>query len=361
MTPHGSSFAADGKPLPVAILTGALGSGKTTVIRDLMRRPEMAGTALIVNEFGEVGLDHLLVSSAVETTLLMENGCLCCSLRGDIVDTVQNLFTAVERGETPPFSRIMIETTGLADPVPIIRDLTQNPALAGHVRLACVATCVDGLLGVAALKNDPVAQSQLAQADVVFVTKTDLADRAEIDALTEQLYVQNPLMHSHEVRDGHVPPGDLLFGATAPIGGRKEARSQPSRDDRRHHKHHDHSQHEGVDTLSILMDRPLPWNAYRDWLDLIYSLHAAHLLRLKGFLWVAERDGPVLVQGVGPVLSPVALLKDWPEGRRLTRLVLISKGVTSAALKRSFDAGPATGVHRSDVGFRQDADDQISG
>src|SRR6056297_672938 len=151
----------DGRLVPVSILTGALGSGKTTVIRELMQRPSMAGTALIVNEFGEVGLDHLLVTSAVETTLLMENGCLCCSLRGDIVDTVQNLFASVERGEVPAFSRILIETTGLADPVPIIRDLTQNAALIKRVTLAAVGTCVDGLLGAAALRNDPVAVSQL--------------------------------------------------------------------------------------------------------------------------------------------------------------------------------------------------------
>jgi G3E family GTPase len=361
MTSSSIPFAPDGKQLPVAILTGALGSGKTTIIRDLMRRPEMAGTALIVNEFGEVGLDHLLVSSAVETTLLMENGCLCCSLRGDIVDTVQNLLTAAERGEGPPFTRILIETTGLADPVPIIRDLTQSPALAGRVQLACVATCVDGLLGAAALKNNPVALSQLVQADIVFVTKTDLADRADLDALTEQLYVLNPLMHCHEVREGHVPPGDLMFGASAPSRARAKVQAQHVHDNGHHNKHHDHSQHDGVDTLSILLEEPLQWRAYRDWLDLIYSLHAAHMLRLKGFLWVAERDGPVLVQGVGPVLSPVALLQDWPEGRRLTRLVLISKGVTSEALRRSFDAGPGAGVNRSHFRPRQDADALSSG
>ena len=333
MSIGGSASWPGGKVLPVAVLTGALGSGKTTVIRDLMRRPEMAGTALIVNEFGEVGLDHLLVSSAVETTLLMENGCLCCSLRGDIVDTVQILFACVERGETPPFARILIETTGLADPVPIIRDLTQNPALAGRVRLASVATCIDGLLGAAALKNDPVALSQLAQADLVFVTKTDLAERIDIDALTERLNVLNPLMQTYEVNAGRVPPGDLLFEAAPPTTRVREGGAA-------HLGHHAHHAHGGVETVSIVREAPLPWPAVRDWLDLVYSVHAAQMLRLKGFLWVEERDGPVLVQGVGPVLSPVKLLSDWPEGRRLTRLVMISRDLSSEMLRRSFDDGP---------------------
>lgn len=335
MTQSSQTSWSDRNPVPVAVMTGALGSGKTTVIRDLMRRSEMAGTALIVNEFGEVGLDHLLVSSAVETTLLMENGCLCCSLRGDIVDTVQNLFASVERGEIPPFTRILIETTGLADPVPIIRDLTQNAALVGRVRLASVVTCVDGLLGAAALRNDPIALSQLAQADLVFVTKTDLAERSEIDALTERLSVLNPMMQIFEVRSGRVPRGDLLFGSIPP-GDTRASLPGHSHDGHGHH----HNAHDDVETLSILRETPLPWAAYRDWLDLIYSLHAAHMLRLKGFLWVEECDGPVLVQGVGPVLSPVTLLSDWPEGRCLTRLVLISKGVGAAALQRSFDDGP---------------------
>lgn len=340
MTSASSTNASDDRPLAVSIVTGALGSGKTTVIRDLMQRPEMAGTALIVNEFGEVGLDHLLVTSAVETTLLMENGCLCCSLRGDIVDTVQNLFASVERGEIPPFSRILIETTGLADPVPIIRDLTQNAALVGRVRLASVGTCVDGLLGASALRHDPIALSQLAQADLVFVTKTDLAERSEIDALTERLSVLNPLMQMYEVRSGRVPSGDLLFDPALPGLTRTSLPTQF------HHGHgHHHSAHDGVETLSILREAPLPWSAIRDWLDLIYSLHAAHMLRLKGFLWVEERDGPVLVQGVGPVLSPVKLLSEWPEGRRLTRLVMISRGVGAAALKSSFDEGPGAATN----------------
>jgi G3E family GTPase len=341
--PAGDAAPAPAAPVPVAVVTGALGSGKTTLIRDLMRRPEMEGTALVINEFGEVGLDHLMVSSAVETTLLMENGCLCCSLRGDLVDTVLDLFGAAERGEVPPFRRILIETTGLADPVPIVRDLSGAPALVGKVRLASVATAVDGLLGLGALAADPVALAQVANADLCLVTKADLAERAGIDALTERLGVLNPLMRIEEVRGGKAPPGDPLFA---------DARTAPPPPPERghHHHHHDHHHHDhhdddhahdtphgGVDTLSITLEQPLPWAALRDWMDLVYSLHAARMLRLKGFLWVAERDGPVLVQAVGPVVSPVELLRDWPEGRRLTRLVMITKSLPAGALRRSFD------------------------
>jgi len=315
-------------PVPVAVVTGALGSGKTTLIRDLMRRPEMEGTALVINEFGEVGLDHLMVSSAVETTLLMENGCLCCSLRGDLVDTVLGLFAAAERGDVPPFRRILIETTGLADPVPIVRDLSGAAALKGKVRLASVCTAVDGVLGLQALAADPVALAQVANADLCIVTKADLADSMSIDALKERLAVLNPLMRVAEAREGRAPPGDPLFDG---------ARSAPPLPPEHHHGHRHHTSHGGVDTLSITLDHPLPWVTFRDWMDLVYSLHAARMLRLKGFLWVADREGPVLVQAVGPIVSPVELLREWPEGRRLTRLVMITKNMPAAALRRSFE------------------------
>lgn len=352
-------------PVPVSVVTGALGSGKTTLIRALMERPEMAGTALVVNEFGEVGLDHLLVSSAVETTLLMENGCLCCSLRGDIVDTVLQLFADVARGAAPPFERILIETTGLADPVPIVRDLTGAAALAGRVRLASVCVTVDALLGARAVAGDPVAVSQVAHADLCVVTKGDLADRQAVDALTERLAVLNPLMTVTETRPGAGLDPAMLFpeGRAVPAPPPEEGEAHHGHDhnhdhdhDREGHRAHVHAAHDphaGIDTLSIVLDRPLPWARLRDWIDLVYSLHAARMLRLKGFLWIGERDRPLLVQAVGPVVSPPELLPDWPEGRRLTRLVLITRGLSAAALRASFDAHVTEARGAAETGTRR--------
>lgn len=325
------------RPVPCAVVTGGLGSGKTTAIRALMDRPSMAGTALVINEFGEVGLDHLLVSSAVETTLLMENGCMCCSLRGDLVDTLMGLFGAVERGECPPFHRILIETTGLADPVPIVRDLTTSELLRGRVRLSGVVTCVDGLIGRGGLNRDSVAVSQVAQADTCLVTKADLADPLALDQLCEALVAINPMMAIHRVREGELPQTDFLFSEADVVKTRGPLATQETAGAGHHHGHTASEPHAGVDSWSIVLDYSLPWASFRDWFDLVYSLNAARMLRMKGILWIEERDAPLLVQAVGPVVMPMRLMEKWPLGRPESRLVMIFKGLERDCLVRSFE------------------------
>ena len=321
-------------PIPCAVVTGALGAGKTTVIKALMQRPSMAGTALVINEFGEVGLDHLLVSTAVETTMLLENGCMCCSLRGDLVDTVLSLFAGVERGEIPRFERILIETTGLADPVPVVRDLTAAEALRGKVRLAGVVTCVDALIGQTGLAGDPVAVSQVAQADTCLVTKTDLADPLAIDRLVEELGRINPIAAISRFSEGALPDADIVFGDNVSPVPLPQGGGTPD-----HGHAHDHARggpHTGIESWSAVIDRPLPWARLMAWLDLVYSLHAARMLRMKGILWVEDRECPVLVQAVGPVVAPPRPMAEWPDGARLTRLVIIAKGLGKVALDQSF-------------------------
>ncbi len=328
--------------IPCVVVTGALGSGKTTLIRDLLQRKGMEGTALIINEFGEVGLDHLLVSSAVETTLLMENGCLCCSLRGDLVDTVLALIGSAQRGEVPRFDRIVIETTGLADPLPIVRDLSTAPVLKGVVHLAGVTTCIDGLLGLA---TDPVAIAQVTQADLCLLTKSDMADPLALDQLREKVQQINPLATIMGLRQGRLPDPDILFKAAGRIGGRaKHEDKDHSQTHSRyldgkahaHHGEHAHNSHSGVESWSILLDHPLPWARFRDWFDLVYSLNAGRMLRMKGLLWVTERQCPVLVQAVGPVAVPMVLQDSWPGLGPQTRLVLIARDLEAAKLDRSF-------------------------
>ncbi|WP_265516830.1 CobW family GTP-binding protein [Nitratireductor luteus] len=325
-------------PVPCAVVTGALGSGKTTAIRELLARPEMEGTALIINEFGEVGLDHLLVSSAVETTLLMENGCMCCSLRGDVVDTVLLILAAAERGDIPTFRRIMIETTGLADPIPIVRELSNAHALRDKIRLAKVATCVDGVIGRAELAQNPVAIHQVAQADLVLVTKTDLADPLMIDELCEALFDINPMLAIHPVREGGLPDGDFLFGDpsdsefVAP-----EIRAHSGHTTHHHHAGGGTALHTGVESWSRVIGHPLQWARLRDWLDLVYSLNAARVLRSKGILWIEESDRPLLVQGVGPVITPPRFLEAWPQMQRESRIVMILKDTASATIGASFN------------------------
>ena len=340
--------------IPCTIVTGALGSGKTTLIRSLLEQPDMAGTALIVNEFGEVGLDHLILSSAVETTLLMDSGCLCCSLRGDIVDTVLSLFSAVERGDTPPFDRILIETTGLADPIPIVRDLTSSPALRDRVHLCRVVTCVDGLVGQAELRSNDVAVDQVAQADVCLITKTDLADPLQIDLLSEALTLINPLVSVVRVVGEQGASSDLLFGA-GPVemhrpqtSGERAAALDLKAGGHDHDHHHDHEHHDsvhtGVDSWSTVISHSLPWQAIRDWIDLVYSLNAARILRAKGVLWIQESDKPVLFQAVGPILSPPVLLSGWEGRPPESRLVFITKNFDLEILELSFENTVLRGV-----------------
>jgi G3E family GTPase len=338
------------KSIPCSLVTGALGSGKTTVIRRLIDQPDMAGTALIVNEFGAVGLDHLLLSSAIETTLLMDNGCLCCSLRGDLIDTVLDLFSAVLRGEIPPFHRMLIETTGLADPIPIVRDLTTAQVLRGKVHLANVVTCVDGLIGGVDLKSNPVSVDQVAQADVCLVTKSDVADPLYTATLCETLASINPMMVIVRVRPDDDLDSDVFFGQAATEGARHGAfRCTPvsSIPNKAHsgaglgggdpgENNDEGGTHDGVDSWSTVVEQALPWSRIRDWLDLVYSLNAASMLRMKGIFWIGESDRPLLVQAVGPVVTPTRFLEAWPEDRRESRMVMITKGLNTDVLSKSF-------------------------
>ena len=328
-------MAAHSASLPCILLTGALGSGKTTILQDLMRREDMAGTALIVNEYGEVGLDHLLVSSAVETTLLMDNGCMCCSLRGDVVDTILGLFTAVERGKLPPFRRILIETTGLADPIPIVRDISLDPALAGKVHLGAVCTVVDGLLGPG---RDAVGENQVAQADICVLTKDDLADELDIDHIRERTQALNPVCRLYmKTRDGLPSTRDLETIHDKAVAASPDEHATG-------HQHHSHSSahdsvHGGVASWSIETQQPLEWSRVRQWLDNVYSLHAARMLRMKGILAVdANKGQSLLVQAVGPVVSPPKWIDVSRVDSDTSRLVLIFRDLDAKALAESFVA-----------------------
>lgn len=318
-------------PIPVLVLTGALGSGKTTLLRHLIEAPEMADTALVINEFGAIGLDHLLVSSAVESTLLLENGCVCCGLRGDLVDTVADLLDRRAAGAIPPFRRIVVETSGVADPLPIVRELREARNLAGRAALARIVTAVDAALGLV----DPgdVGLSQILQADTLALTKADLAPPIAVDRLVEKLGRLNPAAEVVTAREGRIPrPATLFeFGAVAaPRSADGHAQS--------HGHQHAHGPHAEVASWSLRLDRPLPWALYGRWLELIYSLRPAQLVRMKGIVWTIERDLPVLTQAVGPLVAPLVLMPAWPEGRRETRLVVIARDLEAGAIAESFAA-----------------------
>ncbi|HEX2256123.1 MAG TPA: GTP-binding protein [Afifellaceae bacterium] len=330
--------------LPVSIVTGFLGSGKTTLLNQLVRHPGMADTALIVNEFGEIGIDHALVDQAFENTVLMDSGCICCSIRGDLIDTIEDLFANAALGRIPSFSRILIETTGLADPVPIVHALAAGEEALGRCALDLVVTTVDGVLGAAQLAEHPEVESQIAVGDVILVTKSDIAEEETVRRLTRRIATVNPGIPVHRIEHGRIDP-ELLFAAgrragTVPPAGHNQ---EHTHDGAHGHAHdHDHGQepaahrHGTIQAQAVTAERPLSPVRLRRFLETLLSLRGEHLLRVKGIVAMEGEDRPVVIQGVGAAFSPPATLPAWRDRPRRSELVFIFRGLDGAALEQAF-------------------------
>lgn len=330
----------DASGVPVFLITGFLGSGKTTLLRSLINQPGMANSALIINEFGEVGLDHLLVESSFDNILMLDNGCVCCSIRGDLVDTIGDLFAKQAAGEIPAFARILIETTGLADPSPVVRDLTEAMSLRGRCSLRRVVVTIDGVLGPAQLRDTPEIGAQIAQADLCLITKVDIAGRNAVNTLLADLRSINPALDIRTVSHGDIDAA-ILFAEEDTLNALPRA-AAPRQGHRRHSHEEDihdssaHRHHSGIESWSLQLDRPLAWARLRDWLAMVYSLRAPHILRMKGVFWLAESDKPVVIHGVAGLVSAPTTLDRWPGGVRQSRIVFITKGVSVKHLEASF-------------------------
>ncbi len=328
--------------IPVSVLTGFLGSGKTTLLAHLIRQPDMADTACIINEFGDVGLDHNLIAKSDDSTILLNSGCLCCTVRGDLVDTFQTLLERRDKGEIPPFSRVVIETTGLAEPGPVMRTIMADPAVSGRFRLDGVVTTVDAVNGLAQLDAHPESVQQAALADRLILTKTDLA--GDVGTLIARLKELNPGAPLLRAVQGHVEASQILdVGLYDPAKREADiARWLPAEVFDDHHHHHDVNRHGDIRTFCITRDQPVPWPEFRRWLDALASLRGPDLLRLKGVVNVAGENQPVVLHGVQHVFHPPAKLPRWPEGdSRQTRLVFIVRGIEKEAVERSLDAALA--------------------
>ena len=309
------------------VLTGFLGSGKTTLLRRLLALPELAGTAVLINEFGEVGLDHLLVEKVEGQIVLLKSGCVCCSIRGDLRDGLLALHARMEAGELPPFGRAVIETTGLADPVPILAGFTADPGLRWHYRLGNLITVVDAVNGLTNLERFPEAWRQVVAADRLMVSKADLADA---HLLRWRLEALNPDATLHGSDDAGIA-GLLLDDAQDPDARAAAAERWASQDGAHHHHH-------GPGTFTLEAEAPLDWAAFGAWLSLLLHAHGSSILRVKGLLHVAGADRPVVIQGVQHLVHPPLHLEAWPDGRARTRLVLIGTDLDRPAIERSFRA-----------------------
>ena len=326
--------------VPVTVLTGFLGAGKTTVLNRLLKQPGMSGAAVIINEFGEVGIDHLLVEKILGDAVLLESGCLCCSVRGDLVDTMNVLRLQAAAGDIPVFDRLLVETTGLADPAPVLQTVMSEPMLTDHYRMHGLVTAVDAVNGGGQIDDHPEAMKQVALASRLLVTKPDLAAPAQLAALEDRLRAINPAAPLHRVTDGDIA-ADALFGDgdydPDEIGGAAHWLADAHGHDHPH-SHDDHIHADGIASFCLTRDEPLPWAALSTWLDSITSLRGADLLRVKGIVDVEGIAAPVVVHGVQHVFHPPRTLAEWPGGRRETRIVCIGRGLAARDVSNALDA-----------------------
>jgi G3E family GTPase len=341
-------------PIPVNVLTGFLGSGKTTVLRKLLSSPAFANTAVLINEFGEIGLDHLLIERLDETTVLLDSGCICCSMREDLRAALKSLFSRLERGEITRFDRVIIETTGLADPAPVLATVTKDSVLRYHFRLGNVIATVDAVNGPGRLDVHPEIRKQVAVADRILLTKLDLVD-AEMAALaTARIAAINPTSPLQPCVHGAVDAASIIgrdaFDSRSKIAevqswiDRLDAhQSRGSREPAAGTHSHESSSHGShgfgtMRTVAITLSDPVEWAAFGLWLSLLLRHHGDHVLRVKGIVNVQGSDTPVAVHGVQSLLHSAEHLSRWPTDSRETRLVLIVQNLEPAMLARSLRA-----------------------
>jgi G3E family GTPase len=318
---------------PVNIITGFLGSGKTTLLQRLLRFPELSNVAVLVNEFGEVGLDHHLLQNVAESTLVLENGCLCCAMRGDLQRALRDLLSRRMRGGVPDFRRVVIETSGLADPAPIAYTLSSEAVLRHHFRFSTIITTVDAVNATAQLDSFPESVKQVAMADRLVVTKADLCDELLLNALRERLRGVNSsaqILQSTEIGDGL--PQLLTDDIYDAAGKFREASywTVEAVDNRASHTHT-----ADVQSFTAIFDRPLDWTAFGVWASMLLHRHGAAVLRLKGLLNVDGVPTPVLINGVQHMVHPPSHLEEWPDDDRRSRLVFIVRGLQRARIERS--------------------------
>ena len=336
-------------PLPLTVLTGFLGAGKTSLLNRLLKDPALADTAVLINEFGEIGLDHLLVERVSDNMVRLSTGCLCCTVRGDLVDALEKLLRDRDNGRVT-FGRVIIETTGLADPAPVLHTIMLHPYLVMRFRLDGLVTVVDAINGGGTLDAQPEAVKQVAVADRIVLAKQDLVDtperQAARDRLTARIRALNPAAPILDAAAGEATADRLLDcglydpGQKIPDVKRWLA-EEAHADAHAHHGHnHDRNRHDDrIRAFALATDQAIPASAFEMFLELLRSAHGPNLLRLKGIVKLAETpERPVVIHGVQHVLHPPAQLDGWPDDDHRTRMVFIVRDIEPAAIRGLFDA-----------------------
>jgi G3E family GTPase len=354
--------------MQVSLLTGFLGSGKTTLLNKLLKHPGMAETAVLINEFGEIGIDHKLVEKVDDEMMLLNAGCLCCTVRGDLSRALRELFVKRVQGKIPPIERVLIETTGLADPAPIIHTLMTDPVIANRFRLDGVITTVDAVNGDLQFDRYPESVKQAAVADRILLTKCDLADTRDIETLEAGLKHLNPGAPVFRIEHGAIDP-EKLFNAglynpeTKSIDVRRwlqeEAYAERDAHDHDHHHHdhghgHGHGHHHGhgragqdphdpnrhdehIGSFCLTFDQPFAWQVFVNWIRELIARHGDALLRLKGIVRIEGHDEPLAVHGVQHLFhDPVPLPAGTDDDPR-SRIVFITKDLDRPTVEAILD------------------------
>jgi len=346
--------------LPVSLITGFLGSGKTTLLNRLLRHADMSDSAVIINEYGEISLDHLLVERVDGEVAVLASGCICCTIRSDLEETLRALLVRRDRGEVPPFRRILIETTGLADPAPILQLLLNNPLVSHFLRLDTVVTTVDAVNATHQLDRQYEAVKQVALADRLLITKSDLV--SNIAALRQRLGRLNPGARIERVTHGEIDPA-TLFGAALIDPEKKRADVERWLNERAFtgasetaHDHHDHTNHDhalhghgdhdhtheaSITSFMLAFDEPLDWMVVSQWLAYLRNARGEDLLRVKGILNLRGEATPVVIHGVHHVFHPPVALAAWPDVDRRSRIVFITRGIARQEVLDLWQAGRA--------------------
>lgn len=357
--------------IPVSILTGFLGAGKSTLLNRILKDPAASDTAVIINEFGEVGIDNFLVESSGDTLLELSNGCLCCTVRGELVETLASLVDQIQTGRLKPIRRVVIETTGLADPAPVMQAVMGNPVIAQSFSLDGVITVVDAVHGVSTIQRHPEAVRQVAVADRLVLSKKTLADAQTNSAILHRLNELNPRA---QILDADLPATStinlLINGLYDPDTKLADVarwlQEEHDHDDHDHHHdhdhdheddHHDHEHDHGhrhhhhhhhdvnrhgddIRSFSILHDKPIDPLAVEMFVDLLRSAHGEKLLRMKAIVQLSDNpERPLVLHGVQSIFHPPERLPRWPEGaERRTRMVLITQGLPEEFVQDLFAA-----------------------
>lgn len=327
--------------IPVTVITGFLGSGKTTLLSSILKKKEMQKTAVIINEFGEIGLDHALIEHTDENIVELQSGCICCTIQGDLNKTLIDLFDKMMNGKVSSFNRILIETTGLANPVPIIHTLMSSIELIRIYSLDGVITVVDSINGEKTLDLHEESLKQLALAEKIILSKTDIVDKDEIKSLVYRIKEINPVSQIIFSKFGNIPLEEIFgLGAYDPYKKSADVKKWLAAEkykDKKHHHHHDVNRHnENIRAFSMMSENPVNMIAFSFFRDMITAALGANLLRMKGIVNIAGEERPAVIHGVQHIFHPVQWLETWPDNDRRTKLVFITQNIKKEQIEDFF-------------------------